>query len=368
MKAVGSSKLISNREIFNVVLMVHQGGIFWLLPYFVVKENGSFGLFALIPGIVLGLAILVVSNYWKKNCPELDFLTSLTAIFGKPLGKIVGACFVLFFVVFTMICISSFVEMINGQLLLETPRLVILCSIFLLTGWLSWNGLEDITRMVVLCMVLMCLMMLLILAGSFEVFSLENVLPLKLEDPTLFQEAVYHSMFAFSGLLILFMIYPALNTQKRITKQLLLAMFLSTAMVVMWIILALGVFGDCSVDAIVWLPLELARMVQIGPFLERTEILFSVLWMVIIFVNGSLLLWCTSESVHQLFEQTKNYKIHWAVIFFLLIACGFIKNIYLLFRAEQVMSVLSVWIVPILLILIFVGTLQKSKKKEVQQK
>lgn len=367
MKAVGSSKLISNREVFNIVLMTHQGGIFWLLPYFIVKENGSFGLTALIPGLVVGLVIISICTFWGRRCRELDFLTSLTMLLGKPLGKIVGACFVLFYIVFTIICLCSFVEMINGQLLLETPRLVILCTIFLLIGWLSYNGLEDITRMVVLCMVLMCFMMFLILAGSFEVFSVENALPFQMGDPVLFQEAVYHSVFAYSGLLILFMVYPALNTERRITRQLFIAMFLSTAMVAMWVVLALGVFGNCSVDSLVWLPLELARMVQIGPFLERTEIIFSVLWMAIIFVNGSLLMWCASESVHQLFGKTKNTKIHWGVVLFLLIASSFIKNIYLLFRAEQIMSLVSVWFVPILLLLIFVGTLLR-KKKEVQQK
>ena len=66
----------------------------------------------------------------------------------------------------------------SGQLLLETPRTLLICTVFLLVGWLSWNGLEDMARLTVLCVVLVGAILLLALAGSVELFSVENLLTL----------------------------------------------------------------------------------------------------------------------------------------------------------------------------------------------
>mgnify|MGYP002508120360 CR=1 FL=1 len=76
---------------------------------------------------------------------------ALTEMLGTFLGKAVGFGFVLFYASFAVSCLYGFIEVINGHLLLETPRMVIAIGIFLLVGVLSWHGLEDIARTATLC-------------------------------------------------------------------------------------------------------------------------------------------------------------------------------------------------------------------------
>ncbi len=180
-------------------------------------------------------------------------------------------------------------EVINGHLLLETPRLVIAVTIFLAVGWLSWNGLEDLARIVVLCALLLVALVLLALAGSWQTFSLENMLPLSINAPQQLRQAMQYSVFSYGGLLTLFMVYPAVRRTGRITGQLLLAMVLSSGILFCgwcwpWACLDNTAWGGHGLAA-----LELARMIQISSFLERTEALFAVLWMAVVFANGSLL-------------------------------------------------------------------------------
>lgn len=367
MTVVGSSKLISNREVFHLVLLLHQGSVFWVLPYFIAKDNGTAGMVVLLPGLLMGLLIIGVCSFWAMRCKEMGFVEALPRMLGKPLGKALGVLLVLFYMAFTVICLCSFVEMLGGQMLIETPRFVLLCTMFLLVGWMSWNGLEDMARTAVLCTLVAVLMLLLVTVGNLDVFSLNVMLPLKLKDPTMLQEAALHSIYGYSGLLALLMIYPALNTKKSIKGQMWLALLLSTVMSTAWIVISLGVFGQSGLGSAVWLPLELARMVRLGPFLERTEALFTILWMVIVFINGSLLVWCASEGLHQLVQRQKNVWLHWGVVLVLLLVSIFVKNILQLFQLEQWLSQISIWFVPLALLLIVLGTFLYSRRKEGQQ-
>lgn len=349
-----------------MVLLLQQGGVFWLLPYLILKENGTAGIFSLLPGVLTGALIIGVCAFWGGRCRERTFFDSLSQMLGKPLGKFTGFCFLLFYITFASSCLYSFVDVINGHLLIETPRLVIACTIFLLVGWLSWNGLEDLARLAVLCALLLVVLVLLALAGIWHTFSLENMMPLTVKTPQQFIQGVQYSIFAYSGLLTLFMVYPALRKSNHVTRQLVLAMLLSSGIFTLWLLMALGMFGQYSTGSMIWLPLELARMIQISSFLERTEALFAVLWMAVVFANGSLLVWSVSEGAHQLFGQKKNGWLHWGVVLGLLLICTQIKNLLQLLQFVQLLSLVSMGLIPALLLLVLAGTLLYGRRGDAQ--
>ncbi|MBR5318959.1 MAG: GerAB/ArcD/ProY family transporter [Peptococcaceae bacterium] len=363
---MGSSKLISNREMFQMVLLLQQGGLFWLLPYLLIGTNGTIGLISILPGVAVGLLIILVCAFWGKRCREQSFPQSLTAMLGRPFGTVTGMCFMLLYLVFAVICLSSFVEVLSTQLFSTTPRLAILVPVFLLAGWLAWNGLEDIARLLILCIVLAVCLFLLALAGSIGNFAPENMLPLQINDVDQLRQSALHSIFFYSSLLVLFMVYPARNQTRHAGRQLAGAMVLSTAVFLLWVGLALGVFGQFSTGSLIWLPLELARMIRIGSFLERTEALFTAMWMPIVLVNSGLLLWSVTESAHQLLHKQKSRWLHWSIVLLAAGLCVVMRNLLQLFYVEQVLSVVTLGLVPVLLAVVLLGTVVYSRKKEGQ--
>ncbi len=363
---MGSSKWISNREVFQMILLLQQGGLFWMLPIILVRENGTAGLLALLPGEALGILILLVCTFWRNRCDELSFLQSLVLLFGKPIGKLTGVCFVLLYLVFTELCLGSFVEVIHTMILPETPRILLLISIFILAGWLAWNGLEDIARFAVLGMSLLVVLLLLTMAGSLASFAPENLFPLKISHPEALQQSIQYSLFSYSSFFVLFMVYPALNQTKGIAWQMPLAAGISAVIFLFWTVLALGVFGQFSMNNMVWMPLELACMVQISSFLERTEALFIALWMPIVLMNGSLLLWSVTEGTHQLLEKTKSPWLHWGVIAVALLLCAQIKNLVQMFQLGHLLSMITMILVPLLLVHLFLGTYFHSRRQNIE--
>lgn len=367
MIVVGSSKLISNRELFHIIILLHQGSVFWVLPYFIVKDNGTAGLLALLPGLLTGVLTIIICSFWHSHCGEIGFIEALPQMLSKPLGKLLGLLLVLFYMAFTVVCLCSFVEMMKGQLLVETPRLVLLCTIFLLVGWFSWNGLEDIARIAVLCTLIVAVLLLLVTVGNLDVFSVRELFPLQVKNSALLQQATVHSIYSYGGLMALFMIYPALNREKIKNWQSGLALLLSTGILAAGLILSLGVFGQAGQGPAIWLPLELARMVRLGPFLERTEALFTMLWILIVFVNGSVLVWCASEGLHQLVRRPKSVWLHWGLVAILLVASVLVKDVLQLFQLEQLLSQCNLYFLPLILLLIGIGTILYSRRKEGQR-
>ncbi len=363
---MGSSKQISNREVFQMILLLQQGGLFWMLPVLLIRQNGTAGLLGILPGFVLGILIIFTCTFWRNRCDELSFPQSLTVLLGKPAGKVIGLCFLLLYLVFTVLCLGSFTEVIHTMILPETPRILLVIFIFFLAGWLAWNGLEDISRFAVMGVVLMILLLLLTLAGSAASFAPENLLPLQIRKTEALQQSMLYSIFSYSSFLVLFMVYPALNQKKGSGWQFSLAAGISAVIFLAWTVLAVGVFGQFSMNNMVWMPLELACMVQISSFLERTEALFIALWMPIVLANGSLLLWSVTESVHQLFEKQKSPWLHWGAVITAVLICVLLKNLVQLFQFGYLLSAAAIWLVPILLLLITVSVVIHSRRQKAE--
>lgn len=366
MTAVGSSKQISGREVMLLIFLLQQGGLFWMLPVMLVHENGTAGLMACLSGLAAGILILMVCTFWRKHCDEQAFPQSLSLMLGKPIGKITGFLFTCLYLLFALLCLGCFVEVVHTQLLTETPRLVLLLPVFVLAGWLAWNGLEDIARMTVFAVFSGILLMALVFTGGIGSFMPEQILPLKKQGE--FLQPVLYSMFSYSSFLVLFMVYPALRQSENRFGKMALAAVLSMLLFLSWVLLALGVFGQYSMGELVWLPLELARMIQVSSFLERTEAMVTAFWLPTVLVNGSLFLWAASENLHQLVTKAKNPWLHWILVGAAALICIKINRLALLFQLEKLLAPLMTMLLPVLLLLILAGTIRyRSRKEELQQ-
>ena len=208
MTAVGSSKAISNREIFYLVFLLQQSGMFWLLPYFLVRGNGTLGISAIFGGLLTAIGIILVGHYRVSHIAEMEFMSALRQRH-TVLGTGAGVLVCLLYLMFAILMLYSLVDVIQKQLLTETPRMVLCAVTVLLAGWLSKGGLESIARLNMLCIGALFIMMITSVVGTLDLFTIEHALPLQMKNTVQFEEALLQSMFCYSGLLVVFMLYPA---------------------------------------------------------------------------------------------------------------------------------------------------------------
>ena len=360
MTAVGSSKQISRSQIFWMVFLFQQSGVFWLLPYFLIHENGTIGLTALAAGVCTAAAILLAGRYWHNRIPDMGFVTALqqTNHFG---GTLTGVLFLVFYLLFAVIMLYSFVDVTRQQLLEETPVLILCVVTVLLVGWMSQKGLESIARMHMLCIGALMLILAVSAAGTFDLFAVENALPIVVKNPEQLRRAALHSAVCYSGLLVVFMLYPAVDRRKPLGRILVPAVGLGALLIAIWTFYALCIMGEHSVQTILWIPVHLARMVQIRPLLEQPEALFVVLWMLQSVTSSSLVLWCASETLHQLFRRQNTWRLHWMMVLIVLIGMAAVHNSMRFLQMETILAMyVPVWL-PVLLLLVVWLTPKRRK-------
>ena len=56
-----------------MIVLLQQGGLFWMLPVLLIQENGTAGLLAIVPGLAVGILILLVCTFWRNRCEETSF-------------------------------------------------------------------------------------------------------------------------------------------------------------------------------------------------------------------------------------------------------------------------------------------------------
>lgn len=348
-------KNISRRELFYLTVLFQQSGVFWLLPYFLTKENGSAGICAVLAGVLAAGAIILTGQYWSARAAGQGFITALQ-MRNKAVGIGVGLLFYLFYLLFAIMMLYSIVDVIQKQLLPETPQIVLCVVTALLAGWMSKGGLKDLARMNMLCIAALLLMLVSSVFGTLDLFALEHGLPLQVESVAQLQDAAKHSVFCYSGFLMLFMLYPAVEKPQTQTPVLLCAVGLGAVLTVLWIFYALCILGQHSLQTILWIPVHLARMVQVGALVDQTESLFVVCWMAIALSAGSLLLWCSGESLHQLTGVKNMACLQWlqyAGAFFGMLLLGSTVG---LLQAERVMADIMIFTLPAMLLLVILLT------------
>ena len=364
MQVVGSSKMISKQELFFLLFLLQQGGMFWVLPYLLTKEQGLMGAFVLLIALFFGIFIITLCMRWGTENVEYSLPQFFSASFGKTLGNFFNVILVVQYFIFTVIQIILSVELLDGQLLVETPRIILLVSIFFVVIWLSWNGLEDMARFSVFCPFFILLWYMILWLGNYNAFSWEQVFPLQLqwngkED---FFMVLMQGLFAYSECMAIFFMYPAISEKHSINKVWLCALFFSGMLFVLELILAIGVFGKNNISSILWVPLELARMVQLGPFIERIEAIFIAAWVIVFFLKSSLFFWCVSESTHQLFRKEKSFLLHIGIATVVFGSCVWIKNMFQLLQIEKFVVPAALGMTVICTTAVWIGIMRRQRK------
>ena len=345
---MGSSKVISNREIFYLVFLLQQSGMFWLLPYFLVRGNGTLGIAAIFGGLLAAIGIIMVGHCRVSHIAEIEFMTALRQRH-KAAGTVIGGLFCLLYLTFAALMLYSLVDVMQKQLLTETPRIVLCAVTVLLAGWLSKGGLESIVRLNMLCTGALFIMMITSAAGTMDLFTAENALPLRINNTVQFEEAVLQSIFCYSGLLAVFMLYPASKERQSLYLTLGKAVGAGMLVTILWTVYALCILGEYSLQTVLWIPVHLARMVQIGTLLDQVESLFIVLWMTMVMTSGSLFLWCSAMGMQQLIGRQKAEWLLAAVLWIVFLGMMALHNTMGLLQAELILAKWMMAMLPILL-------------------
>lgn len=345
------SKKISAWQAFFLLTLLLNGAYSLLLPQGVGQRlNNAGGAVAILAATVLALLLLWGVKNIAYHFKTQSLTEYLPQIFPPVVGKLLGVVFCLFFVLLTVLFMASFHEMLCAELLPNTPRWVTISATFILICWVVCNGLEDIARFSMLVAPSIFILLVLVLLGNAQDMYIVNILPVKDFSLAHVWEAARVAMLTFLPVCTLLVIYPRVREQDKVWRLAALSIIISGIYQVVMFLGVIAIFGMVEGARINWPLVELARMVHIGPFLERLEATFIAIWLSIAFLNGSILTYCAVTSWQALWSQKekRRYGLAFGVIWF---SCVMVNDMLRLFLLRMYFYQ---WVLPIVCLLLAV--------------
>lgn len=239
--------------------------------------------------MLAGLLLLFVYLYIQNKNSEHALPQILNRHFGKYLGSLITAAYIVYFAYESMRNTREFADIINISFLPSTPLFILILLMVLLSGYAVWKGIEvffRVTEFLLPFTMIGYILIVLMFIGS-KIIHLDRLMPM-LENgiqPVLQAALPEVISFPFGQIVVFLMFWNHLDDKKTLSKTSLSSYIFVGIFLMIFNILNLAIL-DPSITSISTFPLlRSVRLIEIADFLERLDPLIILLIYIGIFVK-----------------------------------------------------------------------------------
>lgn len=292
--------IISSKQFTWLLFIIITSFTVLQVPGLLIYQAGRDAWLSVVSAWFYDSLYAIVLAYMGIRFPGQNYIQCSTAILGKIFGKVFGVLFICFFLIISVIVMRGLGMYIGDVLLPRTPLPIVLLGAYLIIAYIVRKGIEVIARICEILgpVFLLSLVGLFLLALPFIHF--ERLKPQ-------FDLGVYPFLsgipmiLSYVGICIAMNWYiPLCNRPENGFLCKFTALSLGSLMVGLIIIFSIGILGIDQAKNITNSGLQLARLIHVGEYFERVE----VIWMVIAIGAGIMMatsaIWIFSLSVAQI--------------------------------------------------------------------
>lgn len=285
-KAIGLTQGIIAREVY---------GDAWLSTIFATLQ---------------GMVIMTLTVYLIKRRPDKNILQQADLIFGRWIGRGLGLLLSLFFLgAFSTISIV-FVYHLMDYFLPEAPTWIFFAIGTSVCLYGLYLGLEVIGRAAFLGVLSMIIFNILVIFGSYKQMDIQELHPL-------FQSGLLNTMWAsrhndtdwIMATLMVSLLLPQVNERKEWGKAATIGILLAGIIIVLWPVLEVTVLTPEMTAQYIVSCMQLARSVEIGVFMHRYEMIMVAMFIVPLFVQMMMCLYCATKGLSHALGDMKGMNI-----------------------------------------------------------
>jgi spore germination protein KB len=259
-------------------------------------------LFYILPALLLQLIYIKLFKYY----PNDNLVTYLPKIFGKHLGSLISLIYITYFSYLATRILRDFSSLIVFSSMPQTPHLYIAALLILTVLYGVTVGIEPICRAAEILFPLMILGLfaaILLLVATKNVLAFNRLMPV-LENGPLFPIIKGWKLITFPyGELVTFtMLFNDLNEPKKIKIFSFAAIIVEGIVLSTLTVLYLASLGEQYASITNFPLLETLRLIRVGGFLDRLDILIIVTMVVAGFMKMSFFMYFSSLGITELFK------------------------------------------------------------------
>lgn len=351
---------ITNHQLFSLTANAAIGGPIIVIPALVTGIAKQDAWIAALLAITFGSLLIWIIGFLGSQYPHMTFIGIIKEILGKWIGTIVAASFV--FLCLTIAChlpwyIGNFV---TTQAMSETPIYAI-NSLFVITVIIAaLYGIEAIARASEVFIFIVSILFFAAIILVSPNARIENLQPVfeKGIIPILSGSIILSSVYTFH-LIILMMIYPNnIDNISGARKSLFKGYFWASLIIFITILMSTLILGSTITAKSQYPMYLLAKEINVGTIFTRLEFLISTLWVITLFMIGTLFFYAGVTGLSELLglKDHKSIVIPLAPTILVMSGVVFPDVIY---QANWIQIVWTPYIIthglilPVLLLLVF---------------
>lgn len=231
-------------------------------------------------------------------------------VYGRALGRAISILYVFFFLSLLSYNVRDLSIFYSGAVTPDIPQVVIVIVTTLTCAYAAKKGMKAIARTNFIIIVLVLIVLAFTLVSLIGQMDFKNLLPLlELPAEKVAQSTIIMSLVPFGEIVLLMMVIPFVRQNKKLGKFSLGGLGIAALFYLIVSIRNITVLG-ASGNYFSLPSYESARMINIGEFLSRLEILIALNQTSVIFIKISILYYATVKGLAQIF----NLKSHVSLI------------------------------------------------------
>lgn len=257
---------------------------------------------ATLIGLTEGVILIFLYTELTLRFPGKTLVEIMNVVYGSFLGKIISACYIIYFLLLGSLVIVDYHDFIKLVVLPLTPSSVVVLVSLIVNVYSVKKGIEVVARcsqgMVIIVLILFLLITgLLIFKVDFNNFRPFFSVPLS----KLLWAGHAAGAFPYGESVVFMMLFPCLNKSKEVRSWVLKGMLLVTFFFMLGSLRTVGVLGK-SAQIYIYPGFQSGRLINVADVFTRLEIIIALNFLIMGFLKGAVLLYSTSLGMAQLFK------------------------------------------------------------------
>ena len=279
---------------------------------------------SLLMALTLTTPIVIIYGYILNNHPDKDVFQIPEYVFGKIIGKIIGALYTFFFFHLGAIVIRNMTEFIQVSSFPETPQYFTALFIGVLAIYILKSGLEVIARVNKFIFPFLIFIIGITVIAVIPRANITNFLPI-LENGwrPVVRNSFLISSFPLGETVVFLSFFNTVKEKKKAPKIYLKGIYLGGIVLFSIIIRNTLILGSANLSSSVFPSYVAVSLINIGNFIRGTEVTIAIVITIAGFIKVSICLLASCIGTARLFNFS-DYKWVSAPLGLLMMSLSFI--------------------------------------------
>ncbi|HDK7167738.1 TPA: endospore germination permease [Clostridium botulinum] len=267
---------------FTLILIGAMLGVGILsLPNDVIKIAKQDGWISVLLGAIYPLYIVFIATYLSKNYPKDNMLTLSKKFFGKILGTILNLIFILYFVLITAKVASDISNVLHIYMVQFLNNWTILIVMYCIIAFALYRGTKTvgILNEIIFFSTIIIFFIPLIAIKNANILNIKPVLDSGMLN---ILRAVKETVFSYSQIEMILILYPFLQNNKKIKKCGLISIAFITIVYCLFTIIDILYLGIETSLKFTWPIVNVTESIMI-PVINSFRYIFMSLWSLTMF-------------------------------------------------------------------------------------